>query len=344
MKKIRQTIDRIAPFDSVTAEEVRALWAKIKSGYTQLGNIEKVCTKIAVIQGRKRPSVKHKKVFILGADHGIFDEGVSPGQATSTLEMLKDIASGSAYLNTITELHSIDVQVANFGCFSNPKIENLGNFTVGKGTGNFLNENAMSEKQLTKAMRNGIKMFDRLISEPEETIIALGEVGRSNTTTCAAIISALTDCDPALVVDIGSGLDKKGLAHKIMVVNNALENRYIHGNDDVDSLMKVGGFEILGMVGVILRAAEKRVPILLDGFASTTAAFIATRFCPNSKHYFLATHLGGEKGHQFLSRLLDLNPFLPFDIRQGEGLGAALLFPVIESCLALFDKATSRIK
>jgi nicotinate-nucleotide--dimethylbenzimidazole phosphoribosyltransferase len=203
---------------------------------------------------------------------------------------------------------------------------------------------AMTREQTLAAIDVGL---DVVAAEVERglDLVAIGEMGIGNTTAASAITAAITQLPVALVTGYGTGLDEAQRLHKVAVIERALAVNTPDPADPLDLLAKVGGLEIAGLVGVILGAAAARVPVVVDGFISGSAALVAATLCPAVTPYLIAGHTSVERGHRIILERLDLAPLLDLQLRLGEGTGAALAMPIIEAAvrahreMATFDEA-----
>jgi nicotinate-nucleotide--dimethylbenzimidazole phosphoribosyltransferase len=172
-------------------------------------------------------------------------------------------------------------------------------------------------------------------------LIATGDMGIGNTTPSSAIVAVMTGLPVAKVTGRGTGVDDAGLAHKIKIIEQAIALNKPNPNDAFDVLCKIGGLEIAGLAGVMIAAAARRIPIVVDGFISTAAAMIAVGLVPDVRNYLFGAHLSVEIGHQAMHKHLGLNPLIDLNLRLGEGTGAVLAFHLIEaSSLILREMAT----
>jgi nicotinate-nucleotide--dimethylbenzimidazole phosphoribosyltransferase len=163
-------------------------------------------------------------------------------------------------------------------------------------------------------------------------------MGIGNTTPSSAITAVITGYPIEQVTGRGTGLDDAGLARKIEVIRQAIQVNHPDPDDALDVLSKVGGFEIAGLAGVMLGAASRRVPVVVDGFISGAAALIAAGLNPRVKNYLIASHLSVEIGHKAIWETLGLTPLLNLGLRLGEGSGAALAFHVVEAAARILDE------
>jgi nicotinate-nucleotide--dimethylbenzimidazole phosphoribosyltransferase len=192
----------------------------------------------------------------------------------------------------------------------------------------------MAREVAERGISAGIELAAELSASGHE-LLALGELGIGNTTAASAVAAALLPAEPASVCGRGTGLDDEGLARKVEVVTRALRVNGIDGSDPVGALAAVGGFELALLVGLCLGAAGCSRMIILDGFVTAAAALAAVRISPAAVDYMIASHRSPEPGHELVLRELGLRPLLDLSMRLGEGSGAALALPIVNSALAL---------
>ncbi|MCM8820229.1 MAG: nicotinate-nucleotide--dimethylbenzimidazole phosphoribosyltransferase, partial [Candidatus Omnitrophica bacterium] len=208
---------------------------------------------------------------------------------------------------------------------------------IGYGTKNIAEEPAMSKKEAIASIEAGIEVFEAEYAKGID-IVGLGDMGIANTTPSAAIGTAITKKSVEDIAGRGTGLDERRLSKKIEVIKKALKvNKPIAG-DGLDILAKVGGFEIGGLVGVILAASAKKIPIVIDGFISTAAALIAYTIKPQVKDFMIASHCSKEKGHKLMLKYLGLKPLLNLGMRLGEGTGASLGINIVEASVKILNE------
>ena len=210
------------------------------------------------------------------------------------------------------------------------------NYKIREGTDNMAQGPAMSMDDAVKVIEIGIEVAERCIVDGYK-IIGIGEIGVSNTTPSTAILSVMSGRDPIDIVDFGAGLPSQELKHKADVIRKAIEINNPNPTDGIEVLAKVGGFEIGGMVGVILGCAANRIPVVIDGFISYAAALIANRINPKSLDYLIPSHLSGQKGARLALDILKMNPILDMNMCLGEGSGAALAMPIIDSAIYAYN-------
>jgi nicotinate-nucleotide--dimethylbenzimidazole phosphoribosyltransferase len=202
----------------------------------------------------------------------------------------------------------------------------------------------MTREEAEQALQAGVDVFNEEAARGLD-IVATGDMGIGNTTPSSAIVAAMTGLSVAQVVGRGTGIDDRGLERKIRVIEQALAVNQPDQNDALDVLHKVGGLEIAGLAGVMIAAASRRIPVVVDGFISTAAAMIAVGLAPQVRDYLISAHQSVEIGHQAMLKHLNLNPLLDLNLRLGEGTGAVLAFHLIEASarilceMATFDEA-----
>ena len=211
---------------------------------------------------------------------------------------------------------------------------------VAYGTKNFAKERAMTREEAVQALETGIRLVGEL-KEQGYCVFATGEMGIGNTTTSSAIASALLNVPAEEMTGRGAGLSSSGLAKKISVIEAAIQRWDLTNADPVTVLQSVGGFDLAGMAGVFLGGAYFHVPVLIDGFISSASALLASRICPASKDYMIATHVSKEPAARRILSELGLNPALDAGMCLGEGSGAAAAFPLIDMGAEIYHKMST---
>lgn len=300
-----------------------------------LGRLEELSIQLAGIYAQPIPSIKEKAVIVMAGDHGVVAEGVSAFPQEVTPQMVLNFLNGGAAINVLARRAGARVVVVDMGVAAElPTHPLLHQRKIAPGTGNIAVGPAMTRIQAEAAIQTGIEIVEAEIERGLD-VVATGEMGIGNTTPSAAIAAAFTGLPPAQIAGRGTGLDDAGLKRKIAVIERALAVNQPNPQDGLDVLAKVGGFEIGGLAGVMIGAAAHRKPVVVDGFISTAAAMIAVSLCPQVKPYLIAAHRSQENGHGLMLDWLGLKPLLDFDLRLGEGSGAALALPILEASLAI---------
>jgi nicotinate-nucleotide--dimethylbenzimidazole phosphoribosyltransferase len=320
----------IPPLDAAAARAARERIDQLTKPVGSLGRIEELAERLAAITGDLPPIYERRAILVGAGDHGITAEGVSAYPSEVTPQMVGAFLGGFAAINAFARVAKAEVFVANFGVAGAlPQHERLLGFPVGRGTRNFAREAAIDPLDVDRALQAGMNALATVVERADPQIVALGEMGIGNTTSAAAIICALTGAAPEDVVGRGTGVDDDGLRRKLSVVSAALSR--LRSTDWRTVASEVGGYEIVGLAGALLAAAQRRIPILLDGFIVGAAALLAQAIAPDSIGYCIAAHRSRELGHAVALRQLGLVPLLDLDLRLGEGSGAALAMPLCEA-------------
>jgi nicotinate-nucleotide--dimethylbenzimidazole phosphoribosyltransferase len=308
-----------------------------------LGRLMDLALDLAGMTGSLQPRVDRKTIVTMAGDHGVVAEGVSKYPQEVTAQMVCGFVSGRAGINALARLNDVRVVVVDMGVAADLSPLAASGKIVSKrvagGTENMAAGRAMSRQQAVRAVEAGIQVAVEL----DETVdvFGTGDMGIGNTTPSAAIASAITGAAVAEVTGRGTGLDDRQLEQKTAVIQRALEINTPDPEDGLDVLSKVGGFEIGGIAGLILAAAARQKPILVDGFISTAGALIAHALAPAAADYIVAAHRSAENGHDLMQQHLGKEPLLNLGMRLGEGTGAALAMNLIEAAArVLTDVAT----
>lgn len=332
---------RIQPFDEQSAAAARDRQNTLTKPPGSLGRLEALSIQLAGITGQPIPRITHKAIITMAGDHGVVAEGVSAFPAEVTPQMVLNFLHGGAAINVLARHVGARVVIVDMGVAADlPPHPELVVRKVAHGTGNIARGPAMTREQAAQAIRAGVEIVEAEIARGLH-IVGTGDMGIGNTTPSAAIAAALTGLAPAEIAGRGTGVDDEGLARKVAAVEAALAANRPDPADGLDVLARVGGFEIGGLAGVILGAAAHRVPVVVDGFISSAAAMIAVAIAPQARPYLIAAHRSQERGHGVMLEWLGLAPLLDFDLRLGEGTGAALGISLAEAaCKILAEMAT----
>ena len=343
--KLEDIIKAIQPLDEAAMRAARARQDSLTKPRGSLGRLEELSIQLAGMKADPLPSVERKAVIVMAADHGVTLEGVSAYPADVTRQMVLNFLRGGAAINVLAYQARARVTVVDIGVASDfEPLPGLIRRKVMCGTRNLARGPAMTRAEAQQAIQVGI---DILQEEAEKglDLVATGDMGIGNTTPSSAIAAAMTGLPVAQVVGRGTGIDNTGLEHKRNVIGQALAVNQPNANDAMDVLHKVGGLEIAGLAGVMIAAASRRIPIILDGFISTAAAMIAVGLAPGVREYLIASHQSVEIGHRAMLQHLNLVPLLDLNMRLGEGTGAVLAFHLIEAStrilreMATFEEA-----
>ncbi|MCX8062496.1 MAG: nicotinate-nucleotide--dimethylbenzimidazole phosphoribosyltransferase [Anaerolineales bacterium] len=339
--ELNELIQTIQPLDEKAMAQAQARQNRLTKPPGSLGRLEALSIQVAGITGQMPPQVGKKVVFVMAGDHGVTEEGVSAYPSEVTAQMVLNFLRGGAAINVLARHVGAKVVVVDIGVKGTLDAQpNLVSAKIAPGTQNMAKGPAMSPEQALQAILTGYKLASAEI-EGGAQMLATGDMGIGNTTPSAAIAAAITGKAPSLCVGRGTGVDESGLLRKISAVERALAVNQPNSEDGLDVLAKVGGFEIGGLVGVILAGAAHRRPVVVDGFISTAAAMIAVRLAPLVRPYLIAAHRSKEQGHTIMLEWLGLEPVFDLEMRLGEGTGAVLAMSVVEAaCKILAEMAT----
>jgi nicotinate-nucleotide--dimethylbenzimidazole phosphoribosyltransferase len=303
-----------------------------------LGRLEEIAARLVMIQETDRPQYTRPAIFTLAADHGVATEGVSAYPKEVTRQMVLNFISGGAAINVLCRHCGVEVIVVDIGVdgvFDDSA--GLAKMKVASGTRNMAHGPAMSEAECEAALSVGVDLA-ALAYKEGRSIIGTGEMGIGNTTAASAVTSVLAGRSVAGVTGRGTGLDEAGIERKIRVIERALAVNRPNPSDAMDVLRKVGGLEIAGLTGLILGAAARRIPVVVDGFISTAAAAVACALQPRASDFLFAAHRSTEAGHAALLEFIGQKPLLDLDMRLGEGTGAALAMSLVGAAAKTYNE------
>ncbi len=330
----------IPAVDVSASERARQRQQKLTKPSGALGQLEALSVRLIGMTGSFTWRADHVQVVVCAADHGIVAQGVSAYPQQVSQQMVNNMLNGGAAINVLARQFNCRLAVVNSGLATSIEIptETAATFfdrPVAQGTFDFSIGPAMTQVQAEVCINTGFALAADLM--PYDVLIP-GEMGIGNTTSASAIIAAIIGCQASDVTGTGTGIDSQRLKHKSSLIDQALAR---HAPAGEDTLIKVGGFEIGMMAGLMLGAASQRKPILLDGLIATAAALIARQYAPTVTDYLIAGHLSQEPGHTYALDTLGLRPLLDLKLRLGEGSGAVLALPLVRAAMAtLTEMAT----
>jgi nicotinate-nucleotide--dimethylbenzimidazole phosphoribosyltransferase len=331
-------IGRIGGLDRAAIGLARERQEQLTKPSGSLGRLEELSVTLAGITGQPRPRFPRKAVIVMAGDHGVAAAGVSAYPSAVTAQMVLNFLAGGAAINVLARRAGARVVVVDLGVAADlPEHPHLIRKKIGSGTRNMLEGPAMTHDQARAAVEAGIEVVAAEIDRGLD-LVATGEMGIGNTTASSAIVAAITGRPVPDVTGRGTGIDDKGWSRKVGAIERALAANQPDPADPLDVLAKVGGFEIGGLVGVILGAAAARRPVIVDGFISGAAALLAVGLCPAARDYLIPAHTSVEIGHRVILERLDLTPLLDLNLRLGEGTGAAIAMHLIDDAMAIIDE------
>lgn len=331
------------PIHALQTELIPALQEKIDQKTKPLGalgKLERLALRIGQIQQTLEPRLHKPHILVFAGDHGIAADGVSPYPQEVTGQMVRNFLSGGAAINVFARQHHFQLYVVDAGVKGElPQHPHLLDRKIAPGTKNFRYEPAMTGEQCEQALRSGAEIVQQVKKE-DCNIIAFGEMGIGNTSSASVLMSLLGQIPIAACVGRGAGLDDAGLAHKITILQEAIASQSA-ASDPLTVLKTFGGFEIAMICGAFLQAAAEGMIILVDGFIVSAALLAAARMYPEVLDYCLFSHLSDEPGHRKMLELLHGEPLLQLHLRLGEGTGAVLAYPLLQSAVRFLNEMAS---
>ncbi|MEW5898622.1 MAG: nicotinate-nucleotide--dimethylbenzimidazole phosphoribosyltransferase [Bacillota bacterium] len=339
--QIKEIVKQIQPASEKWREKARERLANLIIPQGSLGDLLALAEQLAAVKETLKPSVQKKAVVVMAADHGVVEEGVSAYPAEVTPQMVANFVGGGAAVSVLAEVVGARVVVVDMGVAAD--LDHLAregkilSRKVGFGTRNLVRGPAMSREQAQQALHAGFAIAEELVREGYE-LLATGDMGIGNTTPSSAILAVFSGRPALEVTGRGTGISDEILENKVRVIEKAIAVNRPDPDDPLDVLAKVGGFEIGGLAGLILGAAARKTPVIIDGFISSAAALLAKKLAPSSVDYMIAGHLSTEQGHRLMLAELGKKPLLALNLRLGEGTGAVLAMPVVAAAANVMSK------
>lgn len=331
---------KISPLSSKLSSDLQYKINQKTKPLGALGRLEALALKIGLIQNTLNPLLKKPGIIIFAGDHGIAQAGVSAYPQAVTAQMVANFLSGGAAINVFAKQHDLELLIVDAGVNADLQAHpGLIDAKVGKGTKNFLLQPAMTPEECLKALKTGAGLVGNCYANGSNCL-GFGEMGIANSSSAAMIMHCLTGVPLAQCVGRGTGLNDTQLRNKIAVLQQALE-RHPGTTGALDILSTFGGFEIAMLTGAYLKAAELNMLILVDGFISGAALLVAAKLYPAILDYCVFSHVSDEQGHQALLNHFNATVLLNLNMRLGEGSGAALAFPLVQSAVSFLNEMAS---
>jgi nicotinate-nucleotide--dimethylbenzimidazole phosphoribosyltransferase len=305
-----------------------------------LGVLEKLASQCGLIQQTITPVLSNPQLVVFAADHGIAEENVSAYPQEVTSQMVYNFLRGGAAINVFCKQHQIGLHIVDAGVKHTFNGEQgLIDQKAGLGTANFRYHSALTTSQFQFCVNAGCSIVDDVYSKGCN-IIGFGEMGIGNTSSAAVIMHLLTGIPLEECVGRGTGVNEHQFLHKLSILQSAvLRNKSMSSAEEV--LCEYGGFEIVQMYAAMLRAAELKMIVLVDGFIATAAFLAAAKTYPAVKDYAVFCHCSHESGHEKMLNYLDTKPLLYLDMRLGEGTGCAVAYPIVQSAIKFLNEMSS---
>lgn len=337
MTDILENINIILPSKEIE-NNIYHKWELMDKPKHSLGDIEKIVAKYGAMIGNELPNVLKPAMLLMCGDHGIAKYGVSAYPPEVTIQMINGYMRGTAGANVMARYANTDLFVVDIGVNADlSHFEGVRNEKVAFGTEDFTKGPAMTKEQAVKALQVGIKVADECIDKGYNLLVT-AEMGIGNTTSTAAIASAMLKLSPELTVGRGTGINDERLQIKRRVVAEGLAVNAPIADDALDVLCKLGGYDHAGLAGMILGGARRGIPTMIDGVNATAAAMLAWGIYPECADYMLCSHLSEEIAHRRMLSLLNLHPIVDAGMRLGEGTGASLAVVVLQTALGLYKE------
>jgi nicotinate-nucleotide--dimethylbenzimidazole phosphoribosyltransferase len=319
-------------------EAARARQDQLTKPAGALGRLEALAIELAGLQHTDRPRAGRVPIVIFAGDHGIVAQGVSAYPQEVTIAMMSNFAVGGAAISVLARELGSSLEVVDAGTLAQSPVPCTVTDKPRAGTRDFSVEAALQPKELAFAFECGQRAVLRAEAEKPDLLI-LGEMGIGNTTTSAAIAAGLLGVSAGEIAGSGTGVDAAGRARKARVIDAALTRHGLAtpGTSVEQILCAVGGLEIAAICGAIITAAQRRIPVLIDGFIVSVAALAAARLNPSCRPFLLPSHQSAEQGHRLVLRALNVQPLVGLDLRLGEGSGAAIALPLVRLACALHN-------
>lgn len=344
----------IQPTDKTLKQALQDKIDNLNKPKGSLGRLESLALQIGLIQHTLNPKLEHPCHILFGADHGIEREGVSFSPREVTWQQMKNYGKGGGGVNMFCRQHGFKLRVVDVGVdydFDLKEEAHIIDRKIAHGTKNFLHEAAMSEDEYQRALQIGAEMVDECHSEGCN-VISFGEMGIANTSPSSVFMSLFLDLPLEQCVGAGSGLSKSGIRHKYEVLNKSVENftKNLRASHEQASTLNpplamanyiiryFGGFEMVAAIGGMLRAAERGMVILVDGFIMTACMLAASKLDAAVMDYAVFGHCGDEGGHKMMLDNMDAEPLLHLGLRLGEGTGAICAYPILVSAVNMINE------
>ncbi|MCA1393080.1 nicotinate-nucleotide--dimethylbenzimidazole phosphoribosyltransferase [Bradyrhizobium sp. IC3123] len=301
-----------------------------------LGRLEQLAIELAGLQATGQPRAARVPIIVFAGDHGIVAQGVSAYPQAVTIAMMANFAAGGAAISVLARELGSSLEVVDAGTLADEQMAGIVTDKPRSGTRDFSVGAALIPAELAFAFEAGQRAVVRAEAGRPDLLI-FGEMGIGNTTTSAAIAASLLSVSAGEIAGSGTGVDASGRAHKARVIDAAIAHHGVAGASPEKILCAVGGLEIAAISGAIIAAAQRRIPVLIDGFIVSVAALAAARLNPSCQPFLLPSHQSAEQGHRLVLRALNVQPLISLDLRLGEGSGAAIALPLVRSACALHN-------
>lgn len=334
---LEEYIAGIAPLDAAAAEGAWKHWDSLCKPLRGMGMLEDMVVQLAGIYGTVHPRPEQPAVVVMGADNGVVAEGVSQTGSEVTAQVLENMGEHMSSVCIMARQEGIEVIPVNIGMLVDGKHPRIRNKVVRYGTGNIARGPAMTREEAIRAILTGIETVQELYQEGHRMILT-GEMGIGNTTPSSAMAAVLLEQPVEKMTGRGAGLSSAGLERKIDAIKRAIKVNQPDKTDILDVLSKIGSLDIAGMMGCYIGGAICRVPVLVDGFISSVAAYGAAMLAPACKPYMVATHCSAEPAGRMMLEALGMKAPIQAGMHLGEGTGAVAAYSLYKYALAVYEQ------
>lgn len=359
-ERLFETIEKIENLDEAVMKVAENRQASLAKPPGSLGDLEDISIRMAGITGEVFNDIKRSCVAVFCADNGVAEEGVSSAPQSVTAAQTINFARRLTGVGVLSECFGSDLLIVDMGVkcpipaelYDKVPLWNTRRIIdrrIRPETDNLAKGPAMSREEALRCLETGIEMADA-VKNAGYDIMGIGEMGIGNTTTSAAVLSAITGKDSDYTCGKGGGINDKSFLRKKEIVDEVSAEYRAKGglmtemsqvDDVIDVLARMGGFDICAMAGAFIGAAVNKLPVVIDGYISVVAALAAYVMAPKSIGYMFVSHKSWEKGYELAVEALGLKPFLELGMRLGEGSGCPIAFQVIKgACDVMWNMAT----
>lgn len=335
---LEEAIEQIGALDAETMEISRKRWNSIAKPLHSLGKLEEMITQIAGITGKQDIDISKRALVAMCADNGVVEEGVTQTGQEITALVANNFLEGITTVCVMGKKCGVDIHPVDVGIVTDTNVRT--DLKVTYGTKNMTKGPAMTREQAIRGIEAGIAMAAELKNKGYN-ILATGEMGIGNTTTSSAVASVLLEQPVEAMTGRGAGLSSEGLTRKINAIKKAIEVNQPDKDDVLDVLAKVGGLDIAGMAGVYLGGAALKIPVVMDGFISCVAAYVAVKLCPAAADYIFASHVSKEPAARLILEKMGKEAVIHADMCLGEGTGAITLFPILDLAATVYQSMST---
>ena len=337
---LQEVVSQIKPADQGAMAAAQAHWDTVAHPLNSLGLLEDAVVRIAGASGTAAVDITKRAVVAMCADNGVVAEGVTQSGQDVTAIIAENMGRGTSSVCRMGRVAGADVVPVDIGVAVPVTVGKILQRNIRRGTADLAVEPAMSRAECEQAILVGVEVVKDMVDQGYR-LLATGEMGIGNTTTSAAVASVLLGREAEEVTGRGAGLSTEGLRRKVDAIRRGIAVNRPDASDPVDTVSKVGGLDIAGLMGVFLGGALYHVPVLIDGFISSVSALAAARLCPAALDYMLASHASNEPAGKMVLEALGLEPFLYARMCLGEGTGAVAVIPLLDMALAMYREMSS---